>query len=80
MGFFVKQLTYHYLTALNGALFLFPSQLACDWTSGSVQPVSSMLDNRNLLTVCAYAFLVCALRHVVSNCRDQASVAMVSFI
>ncbi|OQR67882.1 transmembrane and TPR repeat-containing protein 3-like [Tropilaelaps mercedesae] len=76
MGFFVKQLTYHYLTALNGVLFLYPNQLSCDWTSGSVPPVVSLLDPRNLLTVGAYAFLVLAVRHIVANCRDQTAVAM----
>lgn len=80
MALFVKQLTYHYLTALNGLLFLYPNQLACDWTSGSVPPVSSLLDVRNLLTVAAYTFLALAIRHIVNNCRDQPAVAMVSWM
>lgn len=78
MGLLIKQLTYHYLTALNGALFLYPNQLACDWTSGSVPPVTSILDARNLLTIGAYAFLAFAVRHVINNCRDQPAIGMVS--
>ncbi|XP_022653435.1 transmembrane and TPR repeat-containing protein 3-like isoform X3 [Varroa jacobsoni] len=76
MGLLIKQLTYHYLTALNGALFLYPNQLACDWTSGSVPPVTSILDARNLLTIGAYAFLAFAVRHVINNCRDQPAIGM----
>ncbi|KAG8196915.1 hypothetical protein JTE90_027619 [Oedothorax gibbosus] len=52
-----RQLTYNYLVALNGGLFLYPHSLCCDWTMGSVPLVHSLTDPRNLATLLAYGIL-----------------------
>ncbi|KFM70092.1 Transmembrane and TPR repeat-containing protein 3, partial [Stegodyphus mimosarum] len=41
-----RQLTFNYLVALNGWLLLYPSDLCCDWTMGSVPLVRSLSDPR----------------------------------
>ncbi|XP_054720816.1 protein O-mannosyl-transferase Tmtc3-like [Uloborus diversus] len=56
-----RQLTFNYLVALNSWLLLFPSDLCCDWTMGSVPLVKSWADPRNLATVALYATLAAIL-------------------
>nr|XP_050041249.1 protein O-mannosyl-transferase Tmtc3-like isoform X1 [Dermacentor andersoni] len=53
----VRQLTFHYLPAVNTWLLLFPHALCCDWTMGSVPLVCSMADPRNAATLSLYAAL-----------------------
>uniref|UniRef100_L7LWA1 dolichyl-phosphate-mannose--protein mannosyltransferase n=1 Tax=Rhipicephalus pulchellus TaxID=72859 RepID=L7LWA1_RHIPC len=59
----VRQLTFHYLPAVNAWLLLFPHALCCDWTMGSVALVCSLSDPRNAATLSLYAMLA-ALAYV----------------
>ncbi|KAL5009556.1 hypothetical protein ScPMuIL_011861 [Solemya velum] len=52
-----KQLTYNYLLAINAWLLLFPSELCCDWTMGTVPVIKSILDYRNVFTVLFYVIM-----------------------
>ncbi|CAH1967227.1 unnamed protein product [Acanthoscelides obtectus] len=56
-----RQLTYHYLISVNLWLLLFPCNLCCDWTMGTVPLVESFTDPRNMTTVATYAFLASLL-------------------
>ncbi|GFR32178.1 protein O-mannosyl-transferase Tmtc3 [Trichonephila clavata] len=49
-----RQLTMHYLVALNSWLLTFPCDLCCDWTMGTVPLVTSVLDSRNIATLGFY--------------------------
>ncbi|KAH9362380.1 hypothetical protein HPB48_018032 [Haemaphysalis longicornis] len=57
-----RQLTYNYLAALNAWLLVFPFDLCCDWTMGTVPLVTSLVDLRNLGTIALYLFLVVVTR------------------
>ncbi|XP_049522366.1 protein O-mannosyl-transferase Tmtc3 isoform X3 [Dermacentor silvarum] len=59
----VRQLTFHYLPAVNAWLLLFPHALCCDWTMGSVALVRSVADPRNAATLSLYGALA-ALAYV----------------
>lgn len=75
-----RQLTYHYLVSVNLWLLLFPCDLCCDWTMGTVPLVESLLDVRNLSTISTY-LLLASLSYVALTTynRQQATViAMVS--
>lgn len=52
-----RQLTYNYLISVNLWLLLFPCDLCCDWTMGTVPLVESFFDSRNFGTLMTYAFL-----------------------
>ncbi|XP_050507448.1 protein O-mannosyl-transferase Tmtc3 [Diabrotica virgifera virgifera] len=56
-----RQLTYHYLISVNLWLLLFPCDLCCDWTMGTIPLVESFFDMRNLGTLTAYAFVAALL-------------------
>ncbi|GFX90619.1 protein O-mannosyl-transferase TMTC3 [Trichonephila clavipes] len=49
-----RQMTMHYLMALNSWLLNFPCDLCCDWTMGTVPLVTSVLDSRNIATLGFY--------------------------
>ncbi|XP_042895073.1 protein O-mannosyl-transferase Tmtc3 [Parasteatoda tepidariorum] len=49
-----RQLTMHYLIALNSWLICFPCDLCCDWTMGTVPLITSIWDHRNLSTLTFY--------------------------
>ncbi|KAL3188823.1 hypothetical protein MRX96_002983 [Rhipicephalus microplus] len=53
----VRQLTFHYLPAVNVWLLLFPHALCCDWTMGSVALVRTLSDPRNAATLSLYTML-----------------------
>ncbi|XP_037088175.1 LOW QUALITY PROTEIN: protein O-mannosyl-transferase Tmtc3-like [Pollicipes pollicipes] len=53
-----RQLTYNYLVGVNGGLLLLPHGLCCDWTMGTVPPVTSIGDPRNLTPLVTYALLL----------------------
>ena len=53
-NFPVKQLTWMYLIALNALLLIFPSDLCCDWTMGTVPLVETLADPRNLATISTF--------------------------
>lgn len=50
-----RQLTYNYLLALNAWLMLFPCNLCCDWTMGTIPLIESLWDARNLTTLAFYS-------------------------
>ncbi|XP_058831025.1 protein O-mannosyl-transferase Tmtc3-like [Topomyia yanbarensis] len=52
-----RQLSYNYLASVNLWLLLFPCDLCCDWTMGTVPLVESFADPRNLITLAAYGLL-----------------------
>ncbi|GIX91776.1 protein O-mannosyl-transferase TMTC3 [Caerostris extrusa] len=60
-NFPVRHLTYNYLLSVNAWLLLFPSDLCCDWTMGTIPLVVSLLDPRNLATISFY----CALGAII---------------
>ncbi|CAG0918849.1 unnamed protein product [Notodromas monacha] len=61
-----RQLTYQYLLGLNFWLLLFPCDLCCDWTMGTVPLVESLADWRNLVTLVFYAGLLRAIWWIMS--------------
>lgn len=52
-----RQLTYNYLLPINFWLLLFPSDLCCDWTMGTIRVLQSIVDPRNLVTMAFYLCL-----------------------
>lgn len=77
-----RQLTYNYLTSVNFWLLLFPCDLCCDWTMGTVPLVDSFFDVRNLATIATYSLLL-ALLWIAFNTDNQqrsAAIIMVSSI
>nr|XP_027204148.1 transmembrane and TPR repeat-containing protein 3-like [Dermatophagoides pteronyssinus] len=53
-----RQLTQHYLYALNIWLLLNPWSLCCDWTMGSIPLIKSFNDHRNMFTLIFYSFFI----------------------
>lgn len=49
-----RQLTYNYLVSVNLRLLLFPNDLCCDWTMGTIELIKSIYDPRNLMTTLTY--------------------------
>ncbi|XP_037945522.1 protein O-mannosyl-transferase Tmtc3 [Teleopsis dalmanni] len=52
-----RQLTYSYLIYLNVWLLLFPSNLCCDWTMGTISLIEGFIDIRNVATLVTFAML-----------------------
>ncbi|VVC41584.1 Hypothetical protein CINCED_3A005366 [Cinara cedri] len=52
-----RQLTYNYLVSVNAWLLIFPCDLCCDWTMGTVPLIQSTSDPRNLATLATYAMV-----------------------
>lgn len=76
----VRHLSYNFLVSLNAWLLLFPCDLCCDWTMGTVPLVTSWLDPRNLMTLATYTVLSLLLYSALSRPSDRHSniVLMVS--
>lgn len=74
-----RQLTYNYLTSLNLWLLMFPCDLCCDWTMGTVPLVEAFSDPRNLATVTTYTFLatLAYLAFAIENRQQSAIIIMV---
>ncbi|XP_074026010.1 protein O-mannosyl-transferase Tmtc3 isoform X2 [Leptinotarsa decemlineata] len=72
-----RQLTYHYLISVNLWLLLFPCNLCCDWTMGTVPLVTSFFDIRNLATVAAYGFLIALLIRAFTTENKQQSMVII---
>ena len=49
-----RQMTYNYLLPINFWLLLFPADLCCDWTMGTIPVIKSIVDYRNLVTLGFY--------------------------
>ncbi|XP_046394018.1 protein O-mannosyl-transferase Tmtc3 [Ischnura elegans] len=74
-----RQLTYSYLVGVNLWLLLFPCDLCCDWTMGTVPLVETFLDPRNLATIAtALSLLVLCCVALCSGNRRQATVIVMS--
>ena len=67
-----RWLTYNYLVSVNLWLLLFPCDLCCDWTMGTIPLVETVADKRNLATLASY-MIVLMLVYValVSENRQQ---------
>ncbi|EFA01829.1 protein O-mannosyl-transferase Tmtc3 [Tribolium castaneum] len=74
-----RQLTYHYLISVNLWLLLFPCNLCCDWTMGTIPLVETFADGRNLATIAAYTFFTALLvtAYTTEN-RQQRTVILMS--
>jgi len=66
-----RQLTYNYLVSVNAWLLIFPCDLCCDWTMGTVPLVESASDPRNLATLATYA-VVAALVYTAFTTPNRA--------
>ncbi|XP_022248795.1 transmembrane and TPR repeat-containing protein CG4050-like [Limulus polyphemus] len=75
-----RQLTYNYLLSLNAWLLLYPCDLCCDWTMGSIPLVKTIYDFRNLATLVLYVFIVVIFWWTSGAEEKQLSIFMVSFI
>ncbi|KRT83914.1 Anaphase-promoting complex subunit 3 protein [Oryctes borbonicus] len=74
-----RQLTYHYLISVNLWLLLFPCELCCDWTMGTIPLVESFFDPRNLSTLTAYTFLIMLVAGAVfTENRQQSALILMS--
>uniref|UniRef100_A0A182MYG1 DUF1736 domain-containing protein n=1 Tax=Anopheles dirus TaxID=7168 RepID=A0A182MYG1_9DIPT len=72
-----RQLSYNYLVSVNLWLLLFPCDLCCDWTMGTVPLVESFADPRNLATLGAYTIIgVLAWVAFVENHRQKSAVVV----
>ncbi|KAL1110182.1 hypothetical protein AAG570_008259 [Ranatra chinensis] len=65
-----RQLSYHYLISLNSWLLLFPCDLCCDWTMGTVPLVANFTDPRNFGTLFMYLTLG-ALAYVAARVNNR---------
>lgn len=64
-------LTYSYLAAFHYFVTLFPANLACDWTHGSLPLVTSVMQPQNVMTLAFVAICVA----IVYRCRRDAQVS-----
>ncbi|XP_061389627.1 protein O-mannosyl-transferase Tmtc3 [Musca vetustissima] len=64
----VRQLTYSYLIYLNSWLLLFPCDLCCDWTMGTVPLIEGFGDIRNVATLITFASLAAL---IWTACRSK---------
>lgn len=76
-----RQLTYNYLVSQNLWLLLFPCNLCCDWTMGTVPIIDSLMDARNLATVLTYLLLAVLVwvAFVSENFQQTTVIIMVSW-
>lgn len=77
-----RQLTYNYLASLNLWLLLFPCDLCCDWTMGTVPLIETFTDARNIATILAYTFIATLVwvAFVIENRQHSAIIIMVNCI
>ena len=76
-----RQLSYNYLVSVNLLLLLYPGELCCDWTMGTIPLIGSFSDPRNLMTIGTYGLMI-MLTWQSLNCENRqraAVVMMVSF-
>ncbi|XP_067118207.1 protein O-mannosyl-transferase Tmtc3-like [Centruroides vittatus] len=71
-----RQMTYNFLSVLNFGLLLYPLNLCCDWSMGTVPLVTSFWDIRNLGTVCLYVGLFAIMKTSLSGMRFKKSLVM----
>lgn len=70
-----RQLSYAHLISVNLWLLVFPCDLCCDWTMGTIPLIESVTDPRNATTLAAVVVigLLCHTALTTSN-RQQATV------
>lgn len=67
-----RYLTYNYLVSVNLWLLLFPCDLCCDWTMGTIPLVENITDKRNFATLASYlVVLMLVYVALVSENRQQ---------
>ncbi|XP_076312549.1 protein O-mannosyl-transferase Tmtc3-like isoform X2 [Tachypleus tridentatus] len=69
-----RQLTYNYLLSVNTWLLLFPFNLCCDWTMGTIPLVESFTDPRNIATLGVYLALVLLVWSVLYSDDEHAEI------
>ncbi|XP_076343835.1 protein O-mannosyl-transferase Tmtc3-like isoform X2 [Tachypleus tridentatus] len=74
----VRQLTYNYLLPVNAWLMLFPCDLCCDWTMGTIPLVESFRDPRNLFSIVFYLFFVLLVWNALNSDDDHSEVVVMS--
>ncbi|XP_049307444.1 uncharacterized protein LOC105223869 [Bactrocera dorsalis] len=62
-----RQLTFSYLIYLNLWLMLFPCNLCCDWTMGTIPLIEGFSDARNLATIATFASLAAVTWHACTT-------------
>uniref|UniRef100_A0A1A9W3N0 Protein O-mannosyl-transferase TMTC3 n=1 Tax=Glossina brevipalpis TaxID=37001 RepID=A0A1A9W3N0_9MUSC len=74
----IRQLTFSYLIYLNIWLLLFPCNLCCDWTMGTVPLIDGLTDSRNVFTLLTFMFLAAMIFHacVVQNFQHSRMLLM----
>lgn len=75
-AFPARHLTYNYLLSINAWLLLCPSGLCCDWTMGTIPLLESILDVRNVFTLCFYAFMITFISYML-NGQDKRNRAVI---
>ncbi len=83
----VRQLTFNYLLPINAWLLLFPRDLCCDWTMGTVPLIAGWSDPRNLFTLIFYAVIGALGIYAIREKGDRAkfvglalSISVISFL
>lgn len=71
-----RQMTYNYLLPINFMLLLFPSDLCCDWTMGTIPVIQSIFDYRNFFTAAFYLFLFKIITFML-QCQDKRNRAII---
>ncbi|XP_023212010.1 transmembrane and TPR repeat-containing protein 3-like [Centruroides sculpturatus] len=74
----IRQLTYNYLLPVNAWLLLYPYNLCCDWTMGTIPLVESFLDLRNLATLALYCAVGIMIWRAISSDDEQSNILIIS--
>ncbi|XP_022249300.1 transmembrane and TPR repeat-containing protein CG4050-like [Limulus polyphemus] len=69
----VRHLTYNYLLSQNIWLLLFPYDLCCDWTMGTIPLVERFSDVRNINTIAMYVSFVSVLSVATLRGKERKS-------
>lgn len=73
-----RQLTFNFLLPVNAWLLLFPSDLCCDWTMGTIPLIESVLDRRNLATLLFYCALSLLAFHSLRHNHTSAKTVIMA--
>ncbi|ESO89299.1 hypothetical protein LOTGIDRAFT_210330 [Lottia gigantea] len=81
-SFPARHLTYNYLLPVNFWLLLFPSELCCDWTMGTIPLIKSISDYRNIFTVIFYSCMILFAKYTLSgqSRRIRAVIISITFM
>ncbi|XP_055917100.1 protein O-mannosyl-transferase Tmtc3 [Eupeodes corollae] len=74
-----RQLTFSYLIYLNCWLLVFPCNLCCDWTMGTIPLIEGFNDIRNLTTIVTFVVLFSiGLNGIMTKSRQHSKVIIMS--